>query len=206
MRSRALREPESQNSTPAALLPESTPPPQSLSDNAPGASENTLGRTAIEPDPDRSVDQNGDAEVHDYTWKTLVCECETSEQAWQLKEVLRRAGIESWFEFDGQSLSFVPQIQDRVGVGGLRVLVAADQLDQARAVAARPIPPEIVEESKTSEPDYSPPTCPRCGASDPILEAVDPVNYWKCDQCGASWTDSAAPAQGSGSESGREMP
>ncbi len=32
----------------------------------------------------------------EYTWKTLLCECDEREEAWQIGEVLRRAGIESW--------------------------------------------------------------------------------------------------------------
>ena len=76
-----------------------------------------------------------------------------------------------------------------------RVLVAADQLDQARAIAARPIPPEIVSESAPKLPDYQPPKCPGCGAPDPVLEGVDPANSWKCEQCGRQWTESVPAAQ-----------
>lgn len=38
---------------------------------------------------------------HEYTWKTLLCECEEREEAWQIREVLRQAGIESWIEGQG---------------------------------------------------------------------------------------------------------
>jgi hypothetical protein len=36
--------------------------------------------------------------THEYTWKTLLCECVDYDHAWQTYEVLRRAGIESWIE------------------------------------------------------------------------------------------------------------
>jgi len=72
------------------------------------------------------------------------------------------------------------------------VLVAADQLDEARAVAARPIPPDIVEQSKIAPPEFEPPFCPKCGAADPVLENADPVNEWKCEVCGAEWSDPVA--------------
>jgi hypothetical protein len=49
------------------------------------------------------------------------------------------------------------------------VLVAADQLDQARAIAALPIPPEIIEKSETEKPDFEPPICPKHGAGDSVL-------------------------------------
>src|ERR1700759_2118776 len=31
----------------------------------------------------------------EFTWKTLLCECDTTQEAWQVAETLRRAGIES---------------------------------------------------------------------------------------------------------------
>ena len=70
-------------------------------------------------------------------------------------------------------------------------MVAADQLDQAREIAARPIPKEIVEQSKMQTPEFEPPVCPNCGAGDPVLESVDPVNSWRCEACGKEWSESA---------------
>jgi hypothetical protein len=122
---------------------------------------------------------------HEYTWKTELCECETSEEAWQICEMLRRAGIESWMEKPGS----------RWSVFNPRVLVAADQLDQAREVAARPIPQEIVDLSRMTEPEFELPACPNCGAGDPVLEGVDPVNIWQCEACGEQWTEPAGELQ-----------
>ena len=96
-------------------------------------------------------------------------------EARQLCETLRQAGIESWIEMTYP-----------------RVLVAADQLDRARAIAANPIPQEIADRFKSEVPEYEPPACPKCGASDPVLEAVDPENAWRCEQCGEQWTETAA--------------
>ena len=45
-----------------------------------------------------------------------------------------------------------------------RVLVPADRLDEARAIVARPIPKEIVEQSKMQLPEFDLPVCPKCGA------------------------------------------
>jgi ribosomal protein L37AE/L43A len=117
----------------------------------------------------------------EYTWKTLLCECEEREQAWQVAEVLRRAGIESWIE----------RPQSPFGLSGRRVLVAADQLDEALQIAAQRIPQEIVDLSKIKLPDFEPPVCPSCGAADPVLEDVNPVNTWQCESCGRQWTESA---------------
>lgn len=121
--------------------------------------------------------------AHEYTWKTLLCECDESERAWQIREVLRLAGIESWMESAGA--------QPWDGMGNPRILVAADRLEQARQILANPIPAAIVEQSRMRIPDYEPPVCPSCGAEEPILEGADPVNVWRCETCGKQWTDPA---------------
>ncbi len=122
-------------------------------------------------------DGEDEDQSHEFTWKTLLCECETQEEAWQIYEVLRRAGIESWIEAPPRYAT-VP-----------RVVVAADQLDEARLVAAQPVPQEIIEESKLKWPEFVSPRCSRCGASDPVLEDVDPSNTWSCESCGYQWSE-----------------
>jgi len=128
----------------------------------------------------------------EYTWKTLLCDCEGDQEAWQICEMLRRAGIESWVEGAGTYANSSGSQHTVVDEGNRRVLVAADMLDQARAIAERPIPQDIVEQSRMGPADYEPPVCPKCGAADPILEDVDPVNAWRCEGCGARWSDASA--------------
>jgi hypothetical protein len=153
------------------------PAPQSLSGpGLPGIVPPSQWDTA----PDQPEDDNGDEEEdqeREYTWKTLLCECETPEEAWQIHEVLRRAGIESWIEAPPRYAT-VP-----------RVIVAADQLDQARQIAAQPIPQDIVDESKMTMPEFESPRCPRCKAEDPVLESVEPSNHWSCESCGYEWSE-----------------
>jgi hypothetical protein len=122
----------------------------------------------------------------DYTWKTLLCECDTASQARQLKLALQRAGIDSWVEGAGS----------RWGGSTPRVVVAADQLERAIEIANQPIPAELIDDSDEEVPEYVPPTCPKCGAEDPILESAEPTNSWLCESCGARWTepDTAADA------------
>jgi hypothetical protein len=115
----------------------------------------------------------------EFTWKTLLCECDTSQEAWQVSETLRRAGIESW----------VTGSRSAWDVSGPRVQVAADQLEHAQAVMTSPIPREVIEESQIKVPEFELPGCPKCGASDPLLESADPVNAWLCETCGAEWSD-----------------
>jgi hypothetical protein len=125
----------------------------------------------------------GDDRPREFTWKTLLCECDEPAEAWQIHEVLRLAGIESWIEGPRSSRSLDPSSP--------RVVVAADQFDQALEIARRPIPPEIVELSRMEPDEFETPVCPSCGADDPVLVGVDPVNAWECEACGKEWSDPA---------------
>ncbi|MGA2906795.1 MAG: hypothetical protein ABSE36_03765 [Terracidiphilus sp.] len=184
-RSRGLGDPEAASPVP---LPSNAPPSNAPSVPAaahvepepgpeyPGFYAGYFGRMPeLVPDEPGGADAEG---THDYTWKTVLCDCDTNEQAQELSAALLQAGIENWVQ---QAREF--------GRRYPRVLVAADQLDEAHAIAARPIPPEIVAESEAKAPDFTPPSCPNCGAPDPVLEGVDPVNSWECDQCGQKWID-----------------
>jgi hypothetical protein len=127
-----------------------------------------------------------------FVWKNLLCECNDREEAWQISEVLRHAGIESWIDsswrYDRPESEFTPRLRPRV-------LVASDRLEDARALLAQPIPQQIIEETKAAYTGYVPPVCPRCGAPDPVLESNDPANTWKCDVCGKEWTEAAPVAE-----------
>jgi ribosomal protein L37AE/L43A len=165
----------------------------------PGAARQAAGRTAKDA-PDRWVsavdsdaglsqpnefEQGEDSSPRHYTWKTLLCEPETTDQAYQIREMLRRAGIDSWIEKPGSRWSvFTP-----------RVVVAADQLEQAIEIARQPIPQDIVEQSTVEMPEYVPPKCPKCGTEDPVLESAEPTNSWLCEVCGKQWTEPAADGQ-----------
>jgi hypothetical protein len=144
------------------------------------------------------AEENGAEEEeqgHEYTWKTLLCECDTREEAWQIYEVLRRAGIESWLEAPGR--------YSELNVNGPRVIVAADQLDQARQIASQPIPQDVIDDSKIRVPEFKSPHCPRCNAGDPVLESVDPSNAWSCECCGYEWAEPVRDLNGNGSMTAR---
>ena len=147
-----------------------------------------LSRAAmLVPDETADSEDTDASDLHEYTWKTVLCECETTDQARELAEVLRQAGLDSWVQGSRE-----------FGLRYARVFVAADQLDKARAIAAQPIPQKIIDESKTEVPVYEPPKCPRCRTEDPVLVGVDPTNQWRCERCGEEWTDSIdADASGS---------
>ncbi|WP_348264106.1 hypothetical protein P8935_06120 [Telmatobacter sp. DSM 110680] len=140
-------------------------------------------------DSDQDIDPDAlERGAAEYTWKTGLCRCDSIDEAAQRGEMLRRAGIESWAQRPG-SRFFVPWLE--IGEGDIQLNVAADQLDQARAVIAQPIPQDIIDELKEREaaPAYQIPRCPRCKAEDPILESVEPSNNWLCESCGHTWSD-----------------
>ncbi|HZP04235.1 MAG TPA: hypothetical protein VFB43_04990 [Terracidiphilus sp.] len=151
---------------------------------APLAAQTEVQRV-LAPESDDSLDLEQSRDTpHEYTWKTLLRECNSREEAWQLAEMLRRAGIESWLDGPG---FYSPHAE--LDLTNPRILVAADELDQARIIIAQPIPQSIVDESRMRMPEFELPTCPACGTADPLLESVDPVNLWRCETCGRQWTD-----------------
>jgi hypothetical protein len=167
--------------------------PREVSSFAAGLISQQLAPHGGRPSPaDTSQAEDQETDLpHEYTWKTPLCGCEDLAQAQALSEGLRRAGIESWIERPGARRRVA--WDERMG-GNLQVLVAADQLDRAREVAAKPIPQNLIDEYREDPQEFEPPTCPKCGAGDPVLEGVDPVNSWLCEACGNQWTESADDA------------
>ena len=129
---------------------------------------------AVADDSDEESESGGPSE---YTWKVDLSEYDTRAEALQRIEMLRRAGIESWFADPyAQSSTF-------------RITVAADQLEEAQHVIAHPVPAEIVEQSQVAVPEFEMPRCPRCRAADPVLIDTEPANKWLCESCGHEWSD-----------------
>ena len=162
-----------------------------LDERTPGRRPNGFSAKAVATrDEDETsssaADQEDSGLQTEFTWKTLLCECELREQALQLAAALNQAGVESWVQ-GGTS---------QYGLPFSRVLVAADELDHAREVAARPIPQQIIDESKEPIAEFELPVCPACGAEDPVLGAVEPFNTWLCEACGKEWTELAEGLEG----------
>jgi hypothetical protein len=179
MRSRGLGDPQAATNAPkiSVFSPSST-----LSDSSNAATanaENTVSRENIRRLP--------------------VCQCDDWQQAWQICEALRAEGVESWIQDSRpdieDSLLYSPQMGPPPALfspSAFRVLVAADQLPEAREIAEQPIPQEIVDASAREVPEFTPPQCPKCRAEDPVLVSVDPVNSWQCEQCGNEWSELTA--------------
>jgi len=201
MKSRGLAETQAATKTPEiwwaanAFTSSENNAPESF-DPILGGPAVAFGNRAPEIVPDTPAADDEDAGPYEYTWKTLLCECETSEDARQICVALKQVGIESWIEGAGTYSQYTG-----VGLANPRVLVAADQLEAARAIAALPIPQAIVNES-TEVPEFVEPKCPRCGSDDVVLEGVDPRNTWRCEQCGEQWSDSVESEDGETSKQG----
>lgn len=198
--SRGLGDPERLPSAPAIqsapkALPQA-PLPLGNTSGAGNSMGGVFGARTPELAPDAPApDGEDDGAPHEYTWKTPLCNCDSRDEARYLQEALRRAGIECWIGFDGYTTSYVPAASYQLTTGNLQVLVAADQLDEARAVAAMPIAQEIVDELQQVVPEFVEPKCPKCGSDDVVLEGVDPENTWRCESCDAQWTDAAPQAE-----------
>lgn len=179
MRNRGLGDPQAPQAPPPPVVPSA--PVAAHTELEPGPENpafypGLLGRMPqLVPDAPQDASEEGE---HEYTWKTPLCDCDTNAEAQYLANQLRQAGIESWIQ---QAREF--------GRREARVLVAADQLDQARLIAATPIPQQIVEEEKDEAAEFVEPKCPKCHSDDVVLDGVDPENLWRCEQCGAQWTD-----------------
>ena len=70
--------------------------PERAPDN-PAVPLGNFGRTPmlVPDEPDGDAD---DEAPHDYTWKTVLCDCDTNEQAHELSAALRQAGVDSWIQ------------------------------------------------------------------------------------------------------------
>lgn len=59
-------------------------------------------------------------------------------------------------------------------------------------MVARPIPQDIIDDSKLEVPKYVVPVCPEYDALDPVLKSIDLINSWLYESWGAEWTGSAS--------------
>ena len=119
------------------------------------------------------------------------------------RSVLDSAGIFSYLR-DENTLRLIWTWSQRVG--GVRIQVPAADLPQAEELLSQPIPPTIEQEGAA---EYQQPECPRCHSLDIGYEGLNqkvgvtgivllgfpvpfPRNAWKCDSCGARWTDDSS--------------
>jgi hypothetical protein len=113
-----------------------------------------------------------------------VFEYEDGRSAVAASLALREGGIESVvLQADGS----------RMDVQGPRVVVAPEDAEGAAILLSQPLAERFkteVDESAAGE--FTLPACPICGSHETLLEAVEPANRWRCDDCDHDWLEGEA--------------
>jgi hypothetical protein len=81
----------------------------------------------------------------------------------------------------------------RDNVRGPRVVVTPKDAERAAAILSRPLEGEL-RPAADEAAEFALPRCPACGGEETLLESADPVNQWRCDDCGEVWLEDAAPS------------
>ena len=71
---------------------------------------------------------------------------------------------------------------------GPRVVVTPKDAARAAAILLQPSE-ELKAETEEAFAGFDLPKCPACGGAETLLESVDPVNQWACDNCGHTWLE-----------------
>jgi hypothetical protein len=85
------------------------------------------------------------------------------------------------------------------GAGGLRgprVVVAPEDAQRATVILSQPLAERFRTEAEVAPEEFDVPACPICGSHETLLDAVDPVNEWRCDDCDHTWLEDAASEEG----------
>jgi hypothetical protein len=74
-------------------------------------------------------------------------------------------------------------------VRGPRVVVTPKDAERAAEILSQPSTDELKADTEDVTAEFSLPRCPACGGEETLLESVDPVNEWRCDDCGHMWQE-----------------
>jgi hypothetical protein len=78
---------------------------------------------------------------------------------------------------------------------GPRVVVGPGDASRAEAILSQPLAGRSRSEAEEEMPaEFDLPVCPVCGGDETLLESADPVNHWRCDDCGHSWVEDGGGA------------
>jgi hypothetical protein len=72
---------------------------------------------------------------------------------------------------------------------GPRVVVTPKDAARAAEILSQPSGDELRAETEEAFQGFTLPRCPKCGGAETLLESVDPVNQWRCDQCDHRWLE-----------------
>jgi DNA-directed RNA polymerase subunit M/transcription elongation factor TFIIS len=142
----------------------------------------------LSPDPDLDPIYNEERDISAPTW---VCKVESRLEAQQAKELLRDAGIVSYFGEDTTDPNYFPTDFSQ----GVDLLVSWVDAQRAGIILRRWMP----STDTSVEPDESaaPVLCPACKSDEIVLLRVlkksddDPDSKfrWRCDACAHTWID-----------------
>lgn len=72
---------------------------------------------------------------------------------------------------------------------GPRVVVTPKDAERATAILSEPSTEKLTAEKEEVPEEFALPHCPSCDGVETLLESVDPVNQWRCDDCGHTWLE-----------------
>jgi hypothetical protein len=79
---------------------------------------------------------------------------------------------------------------------GPRVVVTPKDAERAAAILSQPSTDDLKTETEETPEEFDLPRCPACGGEETLLESVDPVNQWRCDDCGHTWLEESVSSTG----------
>lgn len=78
---------------------------------------------------------------------------------------------------------------------GPRVVVTPKDAERAAAIFSQLSTDKLTEETlEETAAEFEVPRCPACGSEETVLESVDPVNQWQCEDCGHTWLEEQVSA------------
>ena len=77
---------------------------------------------------------------------------------------------------------------------GPRVVVTPKDAERAAAILLQPSAEILGTQAEETPEEFALPNCPTCGSEETLLESADPVNQWRCDDCGKVWLEETIPS------------
>jgi hypothetical protein len=78
---------------------------------------------------------------------------------------------------------------------GPRVVVKPNDAARAAEFLSGASADQLIDtQAEEMAPEFDLPRCPACGGEETVLDSVDPVNQWRCEDCGKTWLEEAVSA------------
>ena len=77
---------------------------------------------------------------------------------------------------------------------GPRVVVKPNDAKRASEILLQTSTETAEETIRNEWETFEQPRCPKCGSEEIVLESADPVNEWKCEDCGKTWLEESVSA------------